>query len=72
MKKNTKKFTQKSTLADILKAKRAEEVLAKHGVPCVSCPMAKFEIDKLQIGQVCKMYKLDFKAISKDLNKLSK
>lgn len=64
-----KKITSKSTLAEILKHKVADKVLTKHGVPCLSCPMASFEIEKLQIGDVCKMYELNLNAILKDLNK---
>jgi hypothetical protein len=63
-----KKITNKSTLKEVLKVKNAGEVLAKNGVPCVSCPMAKFEMDKLEIGQVCKMYGLNLEKILKDLN----
>ncbi len=47
---------------------KAEEVLAKHGVPCVTCPMAKMEMDKLKIGEVCKMYGVDLEKLLKDLN----
>lgn len=63
------KVTSKTTLEKILKKAGADEILAKHGVPCLSCPMAQFEIDKLKIGEVCKMYKLNLKNILKDLNK---
>jgi hypothetical protein len=62
------KTTSKTTLGKILKKKGATEILAKHGVPCISCPMASFEIDKLQIGEACKMYGLNLKEILKDLN----
>ena len=64
-----KKVTPKTTLLKILELKGAEKVLAKHGVPCISCPMAKFELDQLEIGQVCKMYGLNLKEILKELNK---
>ena len=63
-----KKITTKTTLAEILERKDTEEILAKNGVPCVSCPMAKFELDKLEIGEVCKTYGLPIKKILKDLN----
>ena len=63
------KITKESTLAEILELKGGEEILHKYGVPCMACPMAKFEIDKLQIGQVCKIYGLPEKEILKDLNK---
>lgn len=61
-------ITQKTKLAKIMELPKGEEVLAKNGVPCVSCPMAKFELDKLEIGDVCQMYGLDLEKILKDLN----
>ena len=64
-----KKITAKSTLAEIIKRKGASEILAKNGVPCLSCPMAEFEVDDLQIGEVCKTYGLKLAKILKDLNK---
>jgi hypothetical protein len=64
-----KKVTSKSTLAEIMKKKGAEEVLTKNGVLCLSCPMASFEIDKLEIGKACKMYGLNLDKILKELNK---
>jgi len=63
------KTTAKTTLEKILHKKGGEEVLAKHGVPCVSCPMAKMEMDKLKIGEVCKMYSINAEKLLKDLNK---
>jgi hypothetical protein len=64
------KITSKTTLGKILHISGADEVLAKHGVPCLSCPMASLEIDKLEIGKVCKIYGLNLRKIIKDLNKL--
>jgi len=71
MKKAIKKvsISSRTTLAKILKAKGADEVLAKNNVPCLSCPMAAMEIDKLKIGEVCKMYGLNLEKILKELNK---
>lgn len=68
--KSKKIITEKTTLAKILEVKGAEEVLAMHGVPCLSCPMASFELETLEIGQVCKMYGLAEKRIIEELNKL--
>ena len=62
------KVTEKTTLKKILNKKNVEEILAKNGEPCLSCPMAQFEIDKLEIGEVCKMYDLDLEKILKELN----
>lgn len=63
------KITAKSTLEKILEKKGADEILAKNNVPCLSCPMAGLEIDKLEIGQVCAMYDLNLAKILKELNK---
>ena len=64
------KITQKTTLKKILEIKGAEEVLMENGVPCPSCPMASFEIDKLKIGDVCEMYGLNLEKILNELNTL--
>ena len=63
------KITKSTTLEKIIEQKGADEILAKNGVPCLSCPMAQFEIDKLKIGEVCKMYALNLEKILKELNK---
>ena len=57
------KITKFSTLKNILNKKGAEDILAKNGVPCLSCPMASMEIDKLKIGEVCEMYELNLEKI---------
>lgn len=65
-----KKITQNTTLKKILDIKGSDEVLAKHGVPCLSCPMASLEVDRLKIGDVCKAYDLDIDRILEELNKI--
>lgn len=62
------KITQKTTLDKILKIKNAEKILAKYKVPCLSCPMAKFEMENLTLGQICKMYGINLKSLLKELN----
>lgn len=64
------KITGKTTLAKIIERKGGAKILMENGVPCLSCPMSKFEIDKLEIGEVCKMYELDLDKILKELNRL--
>jgi len=64
------KFTSKTTLKKITKIKGGSEILSKNNVPCLSCPMAHFEIDKLEIGKVCKMYGLNLEKILKELNSI--
>lgn len=70
MKMKKTEITKETTLAEILGIKGTEEVLAKHGVPCVTCPMAKIEMDKLKIGEVCKTYGVDLEKLVKDLTAL--
>ena len=63
-----KKFTKNSSLAEILTLKEGEKILAKYNLPCLSCPMAKLEMENLKIGDICKLYKIDFLKLSKELN----
>ena len=58
-----------SILADILKNPKAEKILAEYNLPCLTCPLAKFEIENLKLGEVCKMYKIDMENLIKELNK---
>jgi hypothetical protein len=58
-----------STLAEIVTDPNAEDILHKHGVPCVTCPYAAQEMNSLTIGQVSKIYELDLPGILDDLNK---
>jgi len=67
-----KKITSKTTLKDILDIEGAEKILMKNRIPCLSCPMASFEIESLEIGKVAKMYGLSLDTILKELNCLSK
>lgn len=62
------KITENSTLAEILKIEGADRILAKHNLPCVSCPFAKYEMEKLKIGKVCEMYEINLENLLKDLN----
>lgn len=62
------KITKDTTLAEILELTGAQKILAKYNLPCLGCPMAKFEIENLKIGQVCKMYRIDIKNLLKELN----
>ena len=66
------KIIKDTTLDEILRNSGAEEVLAKYKLPCLHCPMAKFEIENLKLGQVCKIYGIDIKKLLKELNSLEK
>lgn len=64
------KITKDTTLAEILKSSEAEKILAKYNLPCLGCPFAKFEMENLKIGEVCKMYNIDLKNLLKELSKI--
>lgn len=63
-----KKITSNNTLSEILEYKEALAVLAKYNLPCLWCPMARFEVEELKIGEVCEAYKIDLKALLEELN----
>ncbi len=63
------KITQKTSLAKVLEFKDSKKILAKHKIPCLTCPMAKFEMENLTLGQICQMYGINSKKLLKDLNK---
>ncbi|CEG11274.1 conserved hypothetical protein [groundwater metagenome] len=63
-------FTKESTYQEIIAKEKSYEILVKHGVPCVSCPMAKYEMGKLKLGNISEMYGIDLKALLDDLNKI--
>jgi hypothetical protein len=67
--KEIKKITENMTLAKILEHSGAKDILAKHNLPCLHCPMAAQEIENLKIGEVAKMYGIDINDLLKDLNK---
>ena len=66
------KITSKTTLKEALEIKGAEKVLAKYNVPCLGCPFAKMEQDKLFLGDIARMYSLNLKGLVLDLNKIDK
>jgi len=61
-----------TTLAQILKMPGAEKILEKYNVPCLFCPFAKVEMEKLKIGNICKMYDINPNGLLKELNVLDK
>jgi hypothetical protein len=66
-----KKITIDSTLAEIMKIKGSLEILSENNVPCVSCPFAKMEMDKLKLGEICEKYGIDLELLLVELNELA-
>jgi len=65
-------ITKDTTLKEVLEIPGAEKVLSEYKFPCLHCPMAKFEAGMLKLGQVCKIYNIDFDKLVNDLNLLGK
>ena len=54
------------------KLKGMKKILTNHRVPCVTCPLAKVEMDNLEIGYICSMYGLNEKELLLNINKILK
>lgn len=61
-------FDGDTTLEEIVEDEEAQRVLAEYKVPCLGCPMAKFEMKDLTLKQICDQYDLDLDEILKELN----
>lgn len=66
------KITKDTTLDELLNNPKAQKILVKYNLPCLNCPFAKFEMGNLKIGEVCKMYNIDFQKLLKELNGIYK
>ncbi|PIP17732.1 MAG: hypothetical protein COX43_02695 [Parcubacteria group bacterium CG23_combo_of_CG06-09_8_20_14_all_35_9] len=62
------KITKDTFIPEILEYPKAMEILAKYNLPCLGCPMAAFELGRLRLGEVCKMYEIDFEKLLEELN----
>jgi len=63
------KVDEHTKLGKIIKLKGVDKILEKYNVPCLSCPMAKLEIDSLEIGDVCDNYGIPKKELILEINK---
>lgn len=64
------KVTKDTVLAEIIVDKKAQKILEKYNLPCLTCPFAKMEMEKLKLGDVCQMYGLDQEGLLRELNDL--
>ena len=62
------KITENTTIEKVLEAPGSEQMLAKYKVPCLTCPMARYEIGSLKLSDVCKVYGINLKNLLKELN----
>ncbi len=63
------KITKDTTLGKALEVPGAEKILDHFNTPCVHCPMAAMEMNKLKLGEIASMYGLDLEGMLKELNK---
>ncbi|UCD02886.1 MAG: hypothetical protein JSV63_03845 [Candidatus Aenigmatarchaeota archaeon] len=63
------KITGKTTLENALKVRGANDILERFNTPCVHCPMAAMEMNKLKLEEIASMYGIDLKGLLKELNK---
>jgi len=67
------KITKKTKLSKIIDNKKAEKILKKYDFPCLSCPFARYEMEELEIGNICEIYDINGKKLIEELNeKLNK
>ncbi len=67
------KITKKTKLSEVINNPKAEKILSNYKFPCISCPFARYEMESLDMGAVCKMYDIDCDKLIKELNeKLNK
>jgi hybrid cluster-associated redox disulfide protein len=64
------KITEDATLAEILEYPEAKKILEKYNLPCLQCPFAKIEAEKLKIGQICQQYGIETKKLLKELSEV--
>lgn len=62
------KITSRTKIEKILGIKGIEKTLVKFSFPCLQCPMAKYEMSVLSIGDVCRGYGINEKELLKELN----
>jgi len=72
IKTKEKMITKDTTLKKVLEIKGAEEILSKHNMPCMRCPMASMEMEFLKVGDIAMHYSLNLKKLLKELNLLIK
>ncbi len=64
-----KPITKETKLSEILTKPELIEVLEKYHLPCLACPLARFEIENLEIGKVCELYGIEAEKLIKELNR---
>lgn len=64
------KITEDTTLEEVLRHREAIPILMKYGLPCCACPLARFEMGRLKIGDAARRYGIDVNSLLKELNEV--
>ena len=64
------RFTEETTVEEVLKHPKAVIILARHGIPCPTCPLVRVEMGNLKLGDVARAYGADLERLLEDLNRL--
>lgn len=68
-KKNEKnRITAETKMGEVMTDQDRVPILLKYGFPCLGCPHAAAEMDKLTIGDICGFYNLDLDGLLEELN----
>lgn len=62
------KITEDTSLEEVLRHREAIPILVKYGLPCSGCPLARFEMGRLKVGDVTRRYGIDINSLLNALN----
>ncbi len=65
-----KKITAETILGELILEPKAAKMLTRYQLPCLSCPLAGQEMDRLTLGQVAERYGLPLEKMLKELQGL--
>jgi len=62
------KVTEDSMLGRIIHDERIIPLLEKYNFPCVGCPLAQYELEKLKVVEIAKFYGINAEEMIKEIN----
>lgn len=65
----TRKITKNTTLSEVFQYAKAKEILAECDLPCLSCPMARYEMEELTLKLLAERFNINLETLLKSLNK---
>jgi hypothetical protein len=63
------KITKDTTLKKALEVSGADKILERFRIPCLRCPFASMEMNRLKLGEISATYGLDLSGLLRELNK---